>query len=84
LSDDASAAAFVSAYETILQRIAIGGAPVPHYVERRGAAVLAIIGAGAAHSAELAPGVWRASVIGTAAPASARPTTPRLKDASDY
>ena len=84
LSDEASAAAFTSAYERILQRIAIGGAPVPHYVERRGTAVLAIIGAGAAQSAELAPDVWRASVIGAATPASARPTTPRSKDDSDY
>jgi hypothetical protein len=63
LSDDTSAAAFAYAYEGILARIATGGA-TPHHVERRGAAVLAIIGPGAAQSAELAPAVWRASVTG--------------------
>jgi hypothetical protein len=68
LSDDTSAAAFASAYEGILGRIATGGTPVAHHVERRGAAVLAIIGPGAAQSAELAPAVWRASVIGAVAP----------------
>jgi hypothetical protein len=68
LGDDTSAAAFASAYEGILERIAAGGAPVAHHVERRGAAVLAIIGPGAAQSAELAPAVWRASVIGAVAP----------------
>jgi hypothetical protein len=68
LSDYTSAAAFAQAYTGILERIAIGGAPAPYHVERRGTAVLAIIGAGAAHSAELAPAVWSASVIGAAAP----------------
>jgi hypothetical protein len=64
LSDYTSAAAFAQAYAGILERIAIGGAPVPYHIEHRGTAVLAIIGAGAAHSAELAPAVWRGSVIG--------------------
>ena len=77
LSDDTSAAAFASAYGRILEGIASGGAPVPHHMERRGAAVLAIIGPGAAQSAELAPAVWRASVIGAAAPASAHSVSPR-------
>lgn len=77
LSDDTTAAAFAGAYEGILERIATSGAPVPHHVERRGAAVLAIIGPGAAQTAELAPAVWRASVIGTTAPASAHPASPR-------
>jgi hypothetical protein len=63
LSDDTSAAAFAYAYEGILARIAPGAAAA-HHVERRGAAVLAIIGPGAAQSAELAPAVWRASVTG--------------------
>jgi hypothetical protein len=66
LSDYTSAAAFAQAYAGILERIATDGAP--YHVERRGAAVLAIIGPGAAHSAELAPAVWRASAIGAAAP----------------
>ncbi len=72
LDDDTSAAAFASAYEGIPERIAADGAPVPHHVERRGASVLAIIGPGAAQSAELAPAVWRASVIGAAAPLNAK------------
>ena len=69
LSDDTSAAAFAYAYEGILARIAPGAA-ASHHVERRGAAVLAIIGPGAAQSGELAPAVWRASVIGSAASGS--------------
>jgi hypothetical protein len=69
LSDDTSAAAFAYDYEGILARIATGTA-APHHVERRGSAVLAIIGPGAAQSAELAPAVWRASVIGPDAPRS--------------
>lgn len=68
LSDDTSAAAFAQAYEGILERIAAGGAPAAHHVERRGRAVLAIVGPGAAHSAELAPAVWRTSRIGATAP----------------
>ncbi|HVA83661.1 MAG TPA: hypothetical protein VNF28_02060 [Candidatus Binataceae bacterium] len=76
LSDDASAAAFASAYAGILDRIVTNGAAAPHHVELRGAAVLAIIGPGAAQSAELAPAIWRASVIGAAAPASAPPASP--------
>ena len=68
LSDDTSAAAFAQAYEGILERIAAGGAPAAHHVERRGSAVLAIIGPGAAQSTELAPAVWRASRIGAFAP----------------
>ncbi|MGH7915732.1 MAG: hypothetical protein ACREPW_13960 [Candidatus Binataceae bacterium] len=67
-NDDATAASFARIYEAILERAAIGGAPSPHHVERRATAVLAIIGPGAAQSAELAPAVWRASVIGAAAP----------------
>jgi hypothetical protein len=66
MSDDASAAAFAQAYAGILERIAAGGTPAAYRVERRGTAVLAIIGPGAAQSAELAPAVWRASVIGAA------------------
>ncbi len=66
LNGDTAAAAFARVYEGILERLAVGGAPA-HHVERRGAAVLAIIGLGAAHSAELAPAVWRASVIGASA-----------------
>jgi hypothetical protein len=77
LSDDASAAAFASAYGGILEGIAIDGAPMPHHVDRRGASVLAILGPGAAQSAELAPAIWRASVIGAAAPASERPASRR-------
>jgi hypothetical protein len=69
LSDDTSAAAFAYDYEGILARIAPGAA-APHHIERRGSAVLAIIGPGAAQSAELAPAVWRASVIGADAPGS--------------
>jgi len=76
LSDDASAAAFASAYERILDGITIDGAPVPHHLEHRGAAVLAIIGPGAVQSAELAPAVWRASVIAAAAPASTQSPSP--------
>jgi hypothetical protein len=68
LSDDTSAAAFAQAYEGILEQIAASGAPAAHHVERRGSAVLAIIGPGARQSAELAPAVWRASRIGAAAP----------------
>ena len=74
LSDYTSAAAFTQAYEGILDRIATGGA---HHVERRGTAVLAIIGPGAMQSAELAPAVWRASVIGAAASMPAAPAPPR-------
>jgi hypothetical protein len=69
LSDDTSAAAFAYDYERILSRIATGTA-APHHVERRDAAVLAIIGPGAAQSAELAPAVWRASAIVADAPGS--------------
>jgi len=68
LSDETSAAAFAQAYEGILERIAAVDAPAAHHVERRGSAVLAIIGPGARQSAELAPAVWRASRIGAAAP----------------
>jgi hypothetical protein len=67
LADYGSAAAFSQAYEGILERNATGGAPAPHHVERRGTAVLAIIGPGAVQSADLAPAVWRASTIGGAA-----------------
>ena len=70
LSDDTSAAAFAQVYEEKLERILIGGAPPPHHVERRGTAVLAIIGPGAAQSARLAPAVWRASAIGAATPSA--------------
>ncbi len=73
LSDYTSAAAFTQAYEGILDRTA----PAAHHVERRGAAVLAIIGPGAMQSAELAPAVWRASVIGAAASMPAAPAPPR-------
>lgn len=62
LSSDTSAASFARVYEGILERLASITA-ASHYVERRGAAVLAIIGPGAVQSAELAPAVWRASVI---------------------
>ena len=72
LSDDASAAAFAQAYEGILEHSTAASAPAPHHVERRGTAVLAIIGPGAAQSAELAPAVWRASVIGDAAAPAVR------------
>jgi hypothetical protein len=68
LSDETSAAAFAQAYEGILERIATGGPRAAHHVERRGSAVLAIIGPGAAQSTELAPAVWRASTIGASAP----------------
>ncbi|HVA40459.1 MAG TPA: hypothetical protein VNF49_07325 [Candidatus Binataceae bacterium] len=68
LSDYTSAAGFARTYEGILERSASGGAPPPHHVERRGTAVLAIIGPGAVRSAELAPAVWRASAIDAAAP----------------
>ena len=67
LSDYASAAAFTQVYERILEHSTAAGAPAPHYVERRGTAVLAIIGPGAIESSELAPAVWRASAIGDAA-----------------
>ncbi|HEY2524128.1 MAG TPA: hypothetical protein VGI29_03650, partial [Candidatus Binataceae bacterium] len=67
-ADDTSAAAFSRAYEGILERNAIGGVPPIHHVERRGTAVLAIVGPGAIWSADLAPAVWRASTIMVAAP----------------
>ncbi len=70
LSDYTSAAAFAQAYEGILERISTGGAPPPHHVERRGTAVLAIIGPGATQAIELAPAVWRASGIGVATPSA--------------
>jgi hypothetical protein len=70
LGDDTSAAAFARAYEGILEGIPNGGPPPLHHVERRGTAVLAIIGPGAAQSAELAPAVWRASVVGAATPSA--------------
>jgi hypothetical protein len=70
LGDYTSAAAFARAYEGILEGIPTGGAPPLHHVERRGTAVLAIIGPGAAQSAQLAPAVWRASVIGAATPSA--------------
>jgi hypothetical protein len=68
LSDDTNAAAFAQAYQGTLDRVSVGGVPAAHHVERRGTAVLAIIGAGAAQSAKLAPAVWRRSVIGVALP----------------
>ncbi len=67
LSDYASAAAFTQVYEGILEHSTAASAPAPHYVERRGTAVLAIIGPGAIESSELAPAVWHASAIGDAA-----------------
>jgi hypothetical protein len=68
LSDDTSAAAFAQAYKGILERIPAGPVPRAHHVERRGSAVLAIIGPGATQSAALAPAVWRASRIGATEP----------------
>ena len=68
LSEDTKAAAFAQAYQGILERVAAGGATPAHHVERRGSAVLAIIGPGAAQWAELAPAVWRASRIGVSSP----------------
>jgi hypothetical protein len=56
------AAAFVRAYERILQSTA----PGDHHLEWRGSAVLAIIGPAAVQSAELVPAVWRESRIGVA------------------
>jgi len=67
-ADDTSAAAFSRAYEGILERNVIGGVPPLHHVERRGTAVLAIVGLGAAQWADLAPALWRASTITVAAP----------------
>lgn len=67
MSDDTTAAGFARIYEGILERLAPGGAPEAHYVERRGTAALAIIGPGAAQAAVLAPALWRASAIGAAA-----------------
>jgi hypothetical protein len=64
LSDDTNAAAFAQAYEGILERTSTGVVPAVHHVERRGNAVLAIIGPGAARSARLAPTIWRNSMIG--------------------
>jgi hypothetical protein len=72
MSDDASAAALAAAYEPILARNALA----PHYVEHRGATVLALIGPGALEWRALAPSVWRASAIG-AAP-SGQPTAGRI------
>jgi hypothetical protein len=71
MDDDTRAEAFARAYEGILERTAGGGVPAAHYVERRGDAVLAIIGPGAVQAVELAPAVWHASVIGAAAAAPA-------------
>jgi hypothetical protein len=71
LSDYASAATFAGTYEEILEHIATGGPQMPYHVEYRGAAVLAIIGPGAVQSGELAPAIWRASVLGAGASAPA-------------
>jgi hypothetical protein len=72
MSDAASATALAGTYEPILAR----NARAPHHVERRGAAVLALIGPGALEWRALAPNVWRASAIG-AAP-SGQPTGGRI------
>jgi hypothetical protein len=66
MSDYTRAAGFARTYEGILERLANGRAPAAHYVERRGTAVLAIIGPGAAQAAVLAPALWHASAIGVA------------------
>jgi hypothetical protein len=76
MSDYGSAAGFAHTYEGILERLANGGAPAAHYVERRGTAVLAILGPGAAQAAVLAPALWRASVIGAAIPTPVESSPP--------
>lgn len=67
MNDDRNAADFARTYDGILGRLTGGGPPTAHYVERRGTAVLTIIGPGAAQATTLAPALWHASVIGVAA-----------------
>jgi hypothetical protein len=69
MSDDDSAKAFASAYERVLARSA--GPDRPWRVDRRSNAVLAAIGPGASHFAQLGPAIWKASSVGGAAPPAA-------------
>jgi hypothetical protein len=63
MRDDATAGAFARVYRDVLGGLPAGAAAMPHHVIRRGNAVLAVIGEGAANHAELDPAIWRASVI---------------------
>ena len=59
--DDDSARRFEESYRMLLDRVR---ASTPHYIERRGSAVLVIAGAIANQSSTLASAVWKASKIG--------------------
>lgn len=67
LDDGDTAAAFAGVYQGILNRLPASAGATLHGVDRRGNTVLAVIGPGAAHFAELKPALWRASVIDEAA-----------------
>lgn len=84
LSDGDTAAAFARVYQGILDRLPASAGATPRRVDRRGDAVLAVIGEGAAQFPELGPALWRASVIGETSPPTrasaagmARVRTPR-------
>lgn len=63
LRDEETAAAFARVYRGVLDGIPASAGSTPHHVARRGDAVLAVIGQGAAHYEKLDPAIWHASVI---------------------
>jgi hypothetical protein len=75
LRDGETAETFARIYRGILDRLPPSAGATPHRVDRRGDAVLAVIGEGAAQFSELGPALWRASVIDEAAP----PTAPAAR-----
>ena len=75
--DDESARRFEESYRKLLDRVR---ASTPHYIERRGSAVLVIAGAVANQSSTLASAVWKASKIGQVKP-FAGPAHPLQADA---
>ncbi len=71
---DADAAArFGAVYRGLLDR---GLARTPHHVETKSAAVLVVVGNGAARSEKLAPAVWRESTVLRPSPSARAPLEP--------
>jgi hypothetical protein len=75
--DDDSAHRFEESYRALLNRTR---ATTPHYLERRGNAVLVLAGPIADQSSSIAPAVWKASKIGEVKP-PAGPVHPLKADA---
>ncbi len=74
-----SAARFAALYRKVLDHL--HRRPAPHRIERKGDAVLAVIGEPAAHFDTLGPAVWKASAI-TAPPPAITPGVPSLHAAA--